>query len=148
MFRRTFTKIRDFPQKVERFIQRGRRGWADSDTWSMDYYLITVILPMLKYLKDNNHGFPGSLKSSKEWDDILSEMISGFEAGKRVLDDNYLDVIQPDWYDSSKETKELLSGLNIKPSSRIEERKRMKADEKQFHKAMRLMDKWFFNLWD
>jgi len=148
MFRRTFTKIRDFPQKVERFIQRGRRGWADSDTWDMHCYLIKVIIPMLKYLKSNNHGFPGSLKSSDEWSNILSEMISGFEAGKRVLDDNYLDEIQPGWCEASKETKELLSGLNIKPSSRIEERKRMKADEKQFHKAMRLMDKWFFNLWD
>lgn len=147
MIHKVFRKIKETPQEIKWFIQRGKRGWADCDVWSMDWYLIKTITPMLKHLKNVNHGYPYGI-TEEEWNNILSEMIAGFEAGKHVLDDNYLDEIQPDWYDASKETKELLSGLNIKPSSRIEERKRMKADEKQFHKAMRLMDKWFFNLWN
>lgn len=40
------------------FVQRGRRGWADSDIWGMDGYLCEVMIPMLERLKDDKHGYP------------------------------------------------------------------------------------------
>lgn len=72
------------------------------DTWSMDYTLSKIVLPMLKQLKETKHGSPNtddedvpehlrSINSKKEseydtdenhfarWDWILNEMIWAFE---------------------------------------------------------------------
>ncbi len=40
------------------FWQRGRRGWADRDTWSFDTYLSGVLADGLLYLADTKHGHP------------------------------------------------------------------------------------------
>ena len=72
------------------------------DTWSMDYTLAKIVLPMLKQLKETKHGSPNtddedvpehlrSINSKKEneydtdenhfarWDWVLNEMIWAFE---------------------------------------------------------------------
>ena len=38
--------------------QRTTRGWADSDTYSLDTHLCRVLGGMLKHLADNAHGWP------------------------------------------------------------------------------------------
>jgi len=42
--------VSDIPLRVKTFIQRGMRGWADSDTWCLDYYIATVISEGVKHL--------------------------------------------------------------------------------------------------
>ena len=42
--------VSDIPLRVKTFIQRGIRGWADSDTWCFDYYLSKVIPEGVKHL--------------------------------------------------------------------------------------------------
>lgn len=48
------------------------------DTWNMDNTLAMIILPMLKQLKANKHGYPSKL-TEKKWNYILDEMIWTFE---------------------------------------------------------------------
>jgi len=96
------------------------------DTWSMDYTLALIILPMLKQLKATKHGspcvddedVPDYLKSCyaprcedendlddnffKRWDWILDEMIFAVESKK---DDDWMDqfksgVSDTDWVES------------------------------------------------
>lgn len=43
---------------ARRFITRGRRGWAPSDTWGMDDYICRVIGEMTAHLKEHTHGHP------------------------------------------------------------------------------------------
>ena len=43
---------------VRAFIQRGRRGWADRDTWNLDEYLARVTGQALAHLADTGHGYP------------------------------------------------------------------------------------------
>jgi len=43
--------IRLFPRKIKWFIQRGKRGWADCDTWGLDFYLADIIENSIQYLK-------------------------------------------------------------------------------------------------
>jgi hypothetical protein len=42
--------VSEIPLRVKTFIQRGMRGWADSDTWCLDYYLATIISEGVKHL--------------------------------------------------------------------------------------------------
>jgi len=73
----------------------------------------------LRILKENRHGYPGSL-TDKKWDSILDRMIKAFEAANRVVELDY-------------ET-------NI-----LEE---MKKDEDLFLKDGKLFTKYFLGLWD
>src|SRR5438552_287637 len=53
-----WTKTKDSYYGLIAFWQRGRRGWADCDTWNMDYHLAEIIGPMLRHLAETSHGFP------------------------------------------------------------------------------------------
>jgi len=44
--------------RLRGFFQRGRRGWADHDTWSFDHYLAGVLAGGLRHLADHHHGVP------------------------------------------------------------------------------------------
>jgi hypothetical protein len=76
-------------RKIKSFYQRGRRGWADEDTWNFFSYLCDIIAPALRRLGDNCHGCPDAYydqhKENDEchkWRAILETMAQGFEAAK------------------------------------------------------------------
>lgn len=61
-------------RKVKWRCQRFLRGWADEDTWDIDWWFIKTLSPILKKFKENNDGHPFKL-SEEEWDKILDNMI-------------------------------------------------------------------------
>ena len=96
---RFFNKITGFPRKVKWFIQRGRRGYADCDTWGMPDYLADIIPKMIKQLKKYQQGVPPEMFSNVDdrsdesweraggkWDKILDEMIVAFSIMNKELD--------------------------------------------------------------
>ena len=126
---------------VKHCWQRAFRGWADCDWWNMAAYLVEIIVPMLKQLKEYQHGYPGQGQAStpEKWDAILDKMIDGFEAAKRVNNDEYYKEI----------TGDSLELIKNAPISEIKEwGEASKKDQKIFHDNMRLFNKWFFALWD
>lgn len=60
------------------FWQRGRRGWADCDTWSFDWYLAGVIAGGLEHLRTRTHGYPYAM-TPEEWDMKLTEIQQAFQ---------------------------------------------------------------------
>jgi hypothetical protein len=58
------------------YHQRARRGWADCDTWNLDGYVIHVIAPMLAYLAEHNHAYPGCppFDTPEKWDAHLRDL--------------------------------------------------------------------------
>lgn len=73
-------------KKDKKFIrQRAKRGFADQDVWSIDYWFIDVMSKMLTQLKNTQHGVPvmqdddGNIMSmedaSKKWQEALDKMI-------------------------------------------------------------------------
>lgn len=121
--------------------QRAFRGWADCDWWNMDYYLVEIILPMLKELKKNQHGYPGHGQAStpEKGDAILDRMIEGFEAANRVTEDDYYKQISGD----------SIEAMGNAPREEILEwGEASKRDQKIFSDKMKLFNKWFFALWD
>lgn len=119
--------------------QRAFRGWADCDWWSMDYYLVQTILPMLKALKENTISYPGSCPTPERWDELLDEMIEGFEAAKRVCEDEYYIEVSGD----------SIEAINNATSDEVKQWGKMSvADQKLFKKKMKIFMEYFFNLWD
>jgi hypothetical protein len=108
------TKFADFCEWIHRKRQRQIDIQIDKyDTWSMDYTLAHIVLPMLKILKETKHGAPISMKGFEdrsnhqwpqlcfdfyeegddeadkagfaEWDEIMDKMIWSFE---QMLDED------------------------------------------------------------
>lgn len=63
-------KCRKLKWRCQRFI----RGWADEDTWDIDWWFIKTLSPILKKFKEDNDSHPFKL-SEEEWDTILDNMI-------------------------------------------------------------------------
>lgn len=99
---------RDWYYSTKYFIQRGRRGWSDRDTWSLDDHLAEILPPMLRHLKEHKHGIPMAMfepedtaddgyghtpgameRAEAQWDEILGKMIAAFEAWGRMSDCTY-----------------------------------------------------------
>ena len=137
------------------------------DTWSMDYTLAHIILPMLVQLKATKHGspwvddedVPKELRSTsaapkenewdtddnhfKRWDWILDEMIWAFNQKCR-------DDWEGDYYEyremGPEESKDpdRLFGLKLV----WEDRKGRNAHQKRMSNGFKLFGKYYENLWD
>ncbi|MEK6883753.1 MAG: hypothetical protein AABY22_29260 [Nanoarchaeota archaeon] len=130
--------FRNIPDEIKWFIQRGKRGYADSDVWSIDGYLCSWLPSALEKLKNTNHGCPVSdkCKCTRDgnenmkclFDDYLDKMILGFKSVNDLLNLVYI----------TKKNKN-------KP-------KILKAEEdklqNKFDEGMKLFVKYFQSLWD
>lgn len=128
-----FKKIKLFFQGIKFKRQRIKYGWCEADTWNMDCWFISVVPPMLQYLRDNTHGYPGTM-TAEEWNGILNRMIVLFnelDEEKCTQKNEYDDCISENkgaWLNRYKEIGEY--------------------QEKCKNEAFELFSKYFFNLWD
>ncbi len=112
-------------RRIQWFIQRGRRGYSDFDTWGLDYYLCEMLPQALRQLAKYNHGchtflYDNTRKDDEcwKWKAILEKMAKGFEAGYKIADCDF----------KNKEDEEKLY--------------------MEFEETMCLFKKHFFGLWD
>jgi len=143
----TWTKIIDWPmdfyRDVKWFIQRGRRGYSDRDRWDIDFYLTSIIVPMVKNLKENHSSVPTWTKekseeeAEKEWNDILDDIIFAWETNNKIL--------ETDWIYVTKNNRKRLENA-------FKNRKDMhvmtKEECERYRKGMRLFTKHLNGLWD
>lgn len=153
IFYRILYFIRDIPKNIKWFIQRGIRGYADKDVWSMDYWFERTIIPMLKQLKEIKHGYPMDMEEA-EWDAELSKMIKCFTemseyscSMKNEYDKEFHEII---WEDMAK--KEINKPDNhakeIRENWFQREKEISNYRVKMKDEAFRLFSKYFWNLWD
>ena len=64
-------KIRNFRW----WLQRGKRGWSECDSWNIDTWFMNVMLPMLTSYRKHHIGYPGFFHSVDEWNEVLDRMI-------------------------------------------------------------------------
>ncbi len=128
-------------KKVKFFFQRGKRGWADCDVWNVDGYLAKIIPPMLKRLKETTHSYPGygEGKTPEDWNALLDKMIEGWDAAKRVYEDEYVDTFQPGWFGKGEKITHETLDKCLHASMK---------DQKLFKSRMKIFTEWFFGLWD
>jgi hypothetical protein len=94
MYRR-YSAIRVAFREVKWFIQRGKRGYADCDTWDFDTYLSKIICGGCKRLKEGDSSLPFSLSikysnyadAEKKWREILTKIIRAFSLKRLWMDE-------------------------------------------------------------
>ena len=127
------------------------------DTWSMDYTLAPIILPMLKQLKETKHGspmvdnvdVPKELRATKKqieaydkkgdvdpkhfdrWDWILDEMIWAFEQKTSDWEEQYYDFAPDHKFDNDMTWREA-----------------WQAHQQRMGNGFRLFGKYYESLWD
>ena len=141
------------------------------DTWSMDYTLAYIIVPMLKQLRDTKHGYPMTEDvdapeefSSKNnpaddeyswdkgaearWNWILNEMIWAFE--QKVKDDDEDEFFDHSAYDyeNNTDTAEWLNDLTKGQSKLKVDWDGLKAHQERKENGFRLFGKYYQALWD
>jgi adenylate kinase family enzyme len=159
-FYRMWGYIENFPLKIKYFIQRGKRGYADCDLWSLESYLSKWLPKALRTMAKISHGYPATLKCKhgfdsfsllsesdiinkehsdeleKEWKRILVRIAKGFEA-KCQLED-----FDMEWIEARKEEDK----GNNEPMELYEQKKKILniIAERGFD----LFKKHFDSLWD
>ena len=152
-------KVLDFIHPKINYVKIDR--W---DTWSMDYTLSFIVVPMLKQLKETKHGapfvddedVPEELKSTsappkesewdtdenhfKRWDWSLNEMIWAFEQN---LDTNSEDKFfdHEEWDPTEKDFNTSLHKIKIDQVG-------LKAHQDRKANGFRLFGKYYQGLWD
>lgn len=72
-------KIKDILKNLKWKLQKIFRGYSDIEMWNLDDTISKWIVPKLKEFKKTAQGYPAYLNSFEQWQDILDEMIFGFE---------------------------------------------------------------------
>jgi hypothetical protein len=102
---------------IKGFFQRGIRGYSDRDLWSLDYHLMNILVEGLDQFRKESHSYPRSL-TPEAWDEILLEMIEGFNIGK--------DLVNLEW----------------------ESEEDMNQKQAKLDRALDLLKTYFLELWD
>lgn len=132
------------PHKVIRwfklYCEFQRKGYSEADTYSLDNCLGNLILERLKLFDKLKCGYPASMKE-EEWDNIITEMIEGFELLANNDDLPMEESPGTNLHDMRSWLKEDYWERNGFDSTKYEENTR-KVD-----KSFKLFQKYFYSLW-
>lgn len=66
--------VADFFRAIRLGWQRATRGYSDTDTYSIDFFLIEMLPELFTQYRDNLHGYPCTF-TENEWDEYLTKNI-------------------------------------------------------------------------
>ncbi len=73
-------KIGPYPVNKNKSKKRSIKVEIDQfDLWSLDHTLATIIAPCLKKFLESPKGYPGNIKSNKQWNDLIEKMHWSFQ---------------------------------------------------------------------
>ena len=118
----------------------------DYDTWSMDYTLAPIILPMLIQLKETKPGAP-----QIDWEDVPRELRPSGEDLRAYNKDGTTDKHFFERWDYVLD--EMIYAFDCKANKddvfmRIDDRKEMEREQKRISNGFRLFGKYYEALWD
>lgn len=117
--------VEDWYYQAKWFIQRGYRGYSDSDVWGWYSHMARINVAALRRLADNKIGHPCGM-TMKGWHMRLLKMADGFQA---VID----------------EEDDMIS---YKRLSRKEYLSLCRHRQRRLEAGLKLYSKCFQNLWD
>ena len=126
---------------IRNFIQRGRRGYSDSDVWHISSHLCKMMPIALRNLK-KGVGCPSDFYDANEtnnechlWNDTLEAMAQGFEAAE------FLENMRYHKWVSKNDDKFKGRVLELDYQSMENAKKKMEV-------GLKLFAENFINLWD
>ena len=124
--------IKERPQEIKWFWQRGRRGYADCDVWGIDSYLSSWMPEAVKKIRENSISYPayGEASTPEGWNKILIKIEKGFIAHREEMEADYM-------YANN--------GKFLPPSKWKPKRDKLYKEHKE---GMKLFAKWYGHLWD
>ena len=131
--------IRELPSCAKFFIQRGRRGWSDQDAWSIDYWLVDNLIPMLKRIRYDRTGTPMNFYRKKDGVDKHGNPTDGAQA---LADKRYDEVLDKIIY--GLKCAKALQELDYD----YKDKNKTKLLNKRVEKTFTLIGKHLFTLWD
>lgn len=156
-YRLWHNQIKTIPREIAYFCQRGWRGYSDRDCWGIDGFLMEILPPMIRKIKDNIHGCPVEFAGEDnkhdtvedgciKWAAVLEKMAAGFDAAKKMDDAEYLDKVPlKEGEKPSGHMGKIWPDVDFKYVINEEKRKLL---EQQQEEGLDLFRKYFFNLWD
>ena len=130
------------PREIKTFIQRGKRGYGDSDIWSLGYYLAGMIENSVKHLKKYENSSPCGMTEG-QWIDTLNAISYTFYLAKRCADGDLFfirDKKQREKFDKTLE--------NINKEHDRNDRCMTLKEIRDYDLGWKLFKTYFFSLWD
>lgn len=121
------TFIRRLTNPIRWAWQRLTRGWDDRVIWSIDYHLAEMMPQWLRVLKVKKQGIPGGM-----FDDPFTDLTPEMEA---AAVEKWRGVLN-----------EMIAGFEA--AKRIIDYDEWKDDRRLVNRALRLLAKHYFDLWD
>jgi hypothetical protein len=146
----------NFKRFVIDIYQKITKGYADSETWSLDYSLAKWVVPRLKHLRDNVHGTPPNLEieivgdndrytlTLDEWKSKLDEMIYAFEFV--LTEDDILEKCYPP--DFKWGFHSTIDGKIVWEDDRKPDYTYYDECQKKYLRGLELFKLYFRHLWD
>ena len=94
-------------RKKELKRQRIKRGFDDTELWSLYTTIGRFILPRLKAFREGFCGYPTVLESEDQWGEILDKMIFSFDYV--VREDEEFEVREDEYYNRVQEGLDLFA---------------------------------------
>ena len=159
----------DTYRAIKWFIQRGKRGYSDSDVWNLEYHIAKVMIGALKDLKKQVHGVPCGMSGVQDievddvdseamikWKGIIRELIWLFESIQKINEHDWIYVADEK---DRIELQDYVERLNL---PRCEEDKVFHSldipvkkyylmsieDCKRYREGWKLFQEYYFDLWD
>lgn len=76
---------------IIRFVQRGYRGYGETDIWNLQSYVASIVAPGVRYLRVYGYGLPTwtrkktELQAVREWNSILLQIEHTFTTTNDII---------------------------------------------------------------
>ena len=136
----------DTRRGIKWFIQRGKNGYADCDTWNLCSYLPKVIYKSVEELLGYLHGYPTDM-TYKQWKSILQKIINSFKIMEEIHNGEVLYLPTKKWTEKEyKKLKDLAKRMNKIPECNY--KVMTKNQSIKYEKGLQLFIENLGGLWD
>jgi len=147
-------KLRIIKGNIKSFWQRGKNGFAVSDTWDTSHYLAVIIPKMLRTIAEKGMGYPW-YSNPEDWKNTLISIAEDFEYYNMDTDklNKYAEEYNNSLYTN---TKDFLDNINNPDALRkelfdrwYEEEKKVTEEQRvRLRNALEKLTEIYDDLWD
>lgn len=137
--------VRDIKYYFKKRYQTLTTGFPYEQVWNFKNWHSEVVTPRLKHLRNNLHGYPSTLESVEEWQEILDKMIWSFEHH-----DDFVEPIYSDDYDHRYEVTKVDGGCSYKSMNETGtiDWTPVQEHNNKVQEGLELFAKYYVSLWD